>query len=294
MAEIPNFTGLRLPDSGSLVSDTIVFKHTETAQISTGPYDYVPDSVSVSINTPSGLLSPTVAIIPGTSNPQQLFQALVNETPAGVYNVAWIMNVGGQIVQRTESYFVAWTDLYAQVRSLLRVDNTVIQNSDIDLAVTRVILDITGPGMYQDVLPSYNSLIPGDRVAFDNAVALTAAATIRPFIPKQEATGDVVKYQAGQDLLQWAPPTVGDNKKSIEEMWLDQAFRQLVTTTTIGGVLRKIQQDATPMRLAGRRRRQTTPFVYGPMGEIWLNPGFLQWTSLYSFGREAMWSWLSK
>jgi hypothetical protein len=286
---------MRLPDSGGLVNETIVFKHTESASISTGPVPFSVSSATVSIQTPNGTISPGVTVIPGGSSEQQLLQALVSEAAAGVYTVTWTMVDGqGQTVQRTESYFVAWTDLYGQVRSILRRNADVLQNSDIDLAAVRIIIDLTGPGMYQDELPDYNQLIPGDRVPFDNAVALTICATMNPWLPRQEALGDILRIQSAQDMIQFAPSNAPSKKKSNEEMMLEAAFRQLASTQTIGARLRRTQDNARSVHVTGRRRSQVTPFVYGPLGEVMVNPGFLRWTGLYSFGREAIWSWLGK
>lgn len=295
MPEVPSYVGVRLPDSGGLVNETIVFKHTESASVSTGPFDFTVASASVLIQTPSGSVSPSVTVIPGGSSQQQLLQTFVTEADAGEYTVTWTMVDGdGQTVRRTENYFVAWTDLYNQVRSILRRDATVVQNADIDLAAIRVVIDLTGPGMYQNELPDYNQLIPGDRVPFDNAVALTVCAIMNPWLPRQEALGDILKIQSAQDLIQFAPSNKSLNPKSNEELMLEMAFRQLVSTVTIGGRLRRIQDSARSVHVAGRRRTQVSPFVYGPLGEVMVNPGFLRWTGLYSFGREAIWSWLGK
>lgn len=292
MAELPTFVGARINDSGSLVGDQIVFKHSETAFDSTGsPLSYTPDSATVNIVSPSGLLTPSVSIIPGTANEVQLLQAIVSEAEAGEYTVGWMMDVGGQVVQRRETYFTAWTDLQDQTRALLQVDNTVVTNYDVDLAAAQVIRAIVGPGMYQDVLPDYNNLIVGDQACFDRAVALLCAAMIRPWMPVQVPVGDIVAIQSGQDQTKYATPTSGNVKRSIEDRWEDQAFEQLVATATIGNVLRTIQDAARVFTPNGYRRNQIRPMEIGVFGQIYPNPGFLKWTGLSDFGRDAFWSW---
>jgi len=293
MSELPTFTGLRVNDSGSLVGDQIVFKHSETAFDSNGnPLNYAPSSATVSIVSPMGVITPAVTIIPGTSNPVQLLQAVVTEAEAGEYTVNWQMiNSDGQIVNRRETYFSAFTDIQDQCRALLQMDNTVITNYDVDLAAAQVIRSITGPGMYQNVLPIYNNLPIGDQACFDRAVALLCAAMIRPWAPVQVPVGDIVAIQSGQDRFQYATPTSGNTKRSIEDRWEDQAFEQLVATSVIGDVLRDLQDSTHVFSVNGYRRDQIRPMEIGVFGQVYANPGFLRWTGLYDYGRDAFWSW---
>jgi hypothetical protein len=292
LAELPTFTGVRVNDSGSLVGSQIVFKHTETGLDSNdNPLPYTPTSATVSIVAPSGILTPAVIILPGTLNEVQLLQTIVDEAPAGEYTVNWTMNVAGQIVNRRETYFVGFTDIQDQTRALLQVDNTVVTNYDVDLMAAQVIRSITGPGMYQNVLPIYNNLPIGDQSCFDRAVALLCAAGIRPWMPVQAPIGDIVAIQSGQDRFQYSTPTNGMNKRSIEDRWEDQAFEQLVATSVIGDVLRDLQDSTRIFSVNGYRRDQIKPMEVGVFGQVYANPGFLRWTGLYDYGRDAFWSW---
>jgi len=281
------FTGLRLSDSGNLVGDTLMLKHQESSNA-----NFTMDTPTVNVNGPTGLMTPSVTVIPGTAAEVQLVQATVSEAVAGQYQVDWIMPMSdGQTVMRSEIYFVSWTELYTNIRALLRLDSTVLLNSDMDMVLSQIITMITGPGMYQTVLPSYSGLILADRIPFDQALTLMAAAYLRPFLPKQVATGEVVKFQSGTDVYQWAQPVRNEKNKPIEEIWIDRSWELLVATQTIGNIIRNIQDNAPFFRANGYRRRQINPIVLNEWGEIYQNPLFTRWSGWLETGRDFSFSW---
>lgn len=278
------FVGSRMPDSGSLVGDQLLLKHKEASDA-----NFAVASPSVTVVGPSGAATPSVSVVPGgTANPQ-ILEAVVNEAVGGVYKAMWSMQADGQTLLRQELYFVAWTDIYTQVRSLLHATPAVVTNADVDSLVSQELANILS--VYSAELDSYSDIPDGDRLVFDQALSYLAAAFMRPFTPKEVAVGDVTKFQSGNDMYSWTAPKRSLDEPSIEEAWIQRAYMLLDTTDAIGGAWRTLQDKAQVFAASGRRRNQPQPMQIGPRGQVRFNQLFIRWTTWLGEGSRHPWSW---
>ena len=138
---------------------------------------------------------------------------------------------------------------------------------------------------------SYKNISLIDIDIFDRAIALMSAAFIRPFTPKQEATGEVTKLVDGTDATSWSTPERSTNPMSIEERWIEQAYELLSGTQSIGPLIGAIQEASVAFRANGRRRQRQTPFVLNGVGGLQANPLFNMWATWLGVGADFGWSW---
>lgn len=281
------FTGQRLDDSGDLIGDILVLRHMEI-----GTDAFVVDSASVSVNCEGAIQTPTVTSIPGTSSLMQVLEALVNYSSVGRTIVQWNMQVDGQTIFRQEVYYVTWTNVREQVRAYLMTDPELVLDSDIDMGIAQCITLLVGPDMYGDVLTTYQNIPDGDRFAFDSGLALMVAAWMRPFVPKTQATTEVVKWVTGLDQYQWAQPIRSSQQRSVEEMWLDKSWELFSSTVIIGTSIRAFQNAAKTFSASGRRRNRVPPMIIDRFSGIYINPASQLFYGWMGLGAEFPWSWV--
>jgi hypothetical protein len=282
------FTGERLEDSGSLVGDTIYFKHVEV-----GDGDFTAAG-TLTVDGPSGSSTPAVTVIPGGTDNPQLFQASVAEAVGGEYDLTWQLTLDGQTVRRRERYFVPWNDMYEPVLGLLRMDDDMMPRADIDRVVLQVLSTLLGAPDFGGALPAYSALVGADRDLFDRAVALMCAAWIRPFAPKPESTGELVQFASGTDQFKWSDkqdPADFDGQVTIEERWLRTAWQMLVNTTALGPGILATENAARTFVASGRRRNQPSVFTFSPGGGMMVNPTFAMWDAWLAVGGAWGWPW---
>lgn len=282
------FKGQRAPDSGSLAGDILVLRHIET-----GDVPFTADSAEIAINGPGGLVTPApiVTIAPGGISITHVLQALINEVTAGPYNIVWKMTADGQTMIRGEQYFVTWTDVYTQIRSLLRLDDTVVTNYDIDLCLLQIMSSLLQTDIFQESLVAYSAIPTIDAQPFDRALSLMVAAFLRPFLPKQTPSGAVTSFASGTDKYTWQPDLRKPTGRTIEEQWLDMAWQVLTSTTVFGNAIRLYQARSVAFRASGRRRNQMQVYMIDAFGQPYMNPAFALWSNWLSYGGKMDWSW---
>lgn len=278
------FTGTRMPDSGSLVGDILVLR-----QMEVGSEPYTIDSASVSIVGPTSTNTPTVSF-GVSSSANQVLEALASESDGGRYQVVWTMQADGQTTMRSQSYFVTWTDVYTQVRALLLNDASVVSNYDIDLVLSQIMSSFLQQDVFAGQLASYSAVTDPDREQFDRALALMSAAFMRPFLPKQTPTGEVIRFTSGTDTYEWQPP-LRKLGQTVEEMWVDAAWELLTGTVAFGTEIRSYQDAKVGMVATGRRRQQTAPLLIDSLGIATPNPAFTMWYGWLGLGGKLDWSW---
>lgn len=281
------FTGQRLDDSGDLIGDTLVLRHMET-----GTAAFAVDSATVSVSCEGVVQTPDVEPSPGTSSIIQILEAIVSESNVGRTVVAWRMGANGQTILRQEVYFVTWTNVREQVRGYLMTDPLLVLNGDIDMAIAQCVALLVGPDMYGDVLHTYQSVPEADRFAFDAGLSLMAAAWMRPFVPKTQATTDVVKWVSGLDQYQWAQPVRSGQQKSVEEAWLDRSWELFSATGIIGNSIRAFQAAGHAFTANGRRRGKPSALLIDQFGGVYANPASPLFYNWMGTGAEFAWSWI--
>lgn len=281
------FIGSRLPGSGSLIGNTVIFRHMEM-----GDSNFSIDEQSVIVNMPVGIVTPAVTVTPSGPTNTYVLQAIVNEATGGLYDVIWTFVADGQTIMRREKYLALYNDLYDETRRLLRVDSDNVADVDIDSAGMQVLNNFFGYGQLGAMLGTYNNVPMVDVDKFDRAIALMTAAFIRPFTPKQEAVGDVTKWMSGTDQMSWSAPDRSQHPVTIEERWINQASELLAGTTCLGPTIASIQDVSVAFRANGRRRRQNSPLVIDGMGGLHINPLFTMWANWLGIGADFGWSWM--
>jgi len=173
-----------------IVGETRTVRHTETGE-SAFVFDATP---TLTVTLPDGTTdAPTVSVSPGTSNETQTLSAVVSFPQGGQYRLEWSMDVGADDpLVRVETYFAAWSDVYAFIRELLSRDADSLPDAKIDRELARLSRQIVSQC---SSLGSYGSLSGDDRYLFDDMLAYGAAYALynRPSSSTITGSGDVKK-----------------------------------------------------------------------------------------------------
>jgi hypothetical protein len=181
--------------------ETRIVRHTETGD-SAFTFDETP---TLAVTYPDGTsAAPTVTVSPGTSSVTQTLSATVVFSQAGIYRLAWSLDVGAQDpIIRIEEYFAAWSDVYTNVRELLDRTVTQLTDSRIDRELSRLTRWLTAQF---PCIGSYGELTGDERYIFDDALAYFLAGRIRPTLGAT-STGEVKRKKQGDLEIEYASGT---------------------------------------------------------------------------------------
>lgn len=185
------------------------------------------------------------------------------------------------------------TDFRITVRAYLRMTSENATDSDIDTAVVLIKQQLFAVGQIAHSVGSYAAVSADDLPLFDQVIALMSAAWLRPFLPKQEASGEVVKWVSGTDSYSWSQPTKDEEQLSIEQRWLNMAWETLGCTQALNTTINGISDVSVGLTASGRRRNRPSFYTIGSPIGIRVNPLIALWGDwVNSHGIGVGWSWL--
>lgn len=235
-----------------IYGETRTIRHTETGE-SAFTFDETPTLAVTKPDDTAVDPAPTVTVSPGTSAVTQTLSASVAFSQAGEYRMVWSMDVGAQDpILRIETYFAAWTDVYALIRGKGLLNRTATQLTDevIDAELVRLTRAISSE---YTCLGDYGDLTGADRYAMDEALVYMISALLRPILPLID-TG-VVKRKK-QDGIEVEYVVSGSNaqKQSIETEWISNAWKAFRRIDCITDIVTATAANFSPFSLHGRRR----------------------------------------
>ena len=143
-----------------------------------------------------------------------------------------------------------YSDAANWVRDLLGKDRTEISDERLvkwfDSAVTKIAAAWTS-------LPAYSDLAASDVPLVDEALGFFVAAVMRPFLTKEEAVTDLIRYHTLNTHTQFANPT--PEKKTITERWIDHAYEVMSRVSAIASDLSDLRAVSL-FQASGPRRAQ--------------------------------------
>jgi hypothetical protein len=159
-----------------------------------------------------------------------------------------------------------YSTVYSWIRELLGKDDTELPDDRltkwVDSGAARLVAE-------WPLLPVYADLEASDGPAMDEALGFFVAAKMRVFLMKTEPNGDIIRIHTQNEHFQYANP--GVPKKSVEELWIEQAYQALMRVSVIAANLATLR--AVPLfQAAGSRRAQeargVNPHSWNPLWTI--------------------------
>ena len=152
----------------------------------------------------------------------------------------------GPIV-RIETYFAAWTDVYALIRQRLNRNATQLPDATMDPELAYITQEILAN--YSEV---YNDLGGADRAFFDRGLALTVAGRLRPTLTAV-STGEVKRKKLDGQEIEYAVESSTQSKPLVEQ-WAKEASEAFGRVSFIRAARRSRASAYSSIRVTGPSR----------------------------------------
>ena len=251
-----------------IAGSTVSLQHKFTLDVAA-----VPTGVTLQQGRPDGSVVTISATVPGTSSAVPIATALVPFVGPGVYSLLWsLQTADGQTVVEQDDYFAPNTAVHRFVRE--RLSATVDTLPDAPLDSTLCFVSRLVVRRLDNVLASYQAVPIVDMSLFDQALALVAAAYLRPLVPKTVASGEMTGVQIGTDKFTYSNLADRANKPAdpVEQQWIDQAGELVLSCSFVA-----IDDDALTnmplFQVNGPRRAARTALGFSeattPIYQLW-------------------------
>ena len=188
-----------------------------------------PTSVMVIVNKPDGTTANPSGSISNTLIQNPTATATISFSVAGPYVIYWQMITSdGETIIEQDDYFAPYTMVHRFVRERLSATTLTLPDAPLDSTlcfVTRLVIQRLA------LLSAYNAIPSVDQIAFDQALALTVAAYLRPLTPKTFASGELTGIQIGTDKWSFSDMTKRASVPldTVELQWINQADEILLS-----------------------------------------------------------------
>jgi len=269
-----------------LSGSTVKLQHQFTTDVSV-----TPTGATLSVRLPDGTTQPLTPATPA-AGPNPTATQLVSFPVPGPYSLYWgLATNDGQTIVEQDDYFAPNTAVHRFVRERLNANDparAVLPDAPLDSAlcfVSRLVLR-----RLSDVLPSYQAVPAADVNTFDQALALVAAAYLRPLTPKTVASGELTTIQIGTDKWQFAELAARAEKPldPVEQQWLDQAGELFMSCSFVAVDDAALTQFPLFQINGSRRyaRQQIGQMGHPGVGSEATTPWYQLWGDI-----QAQWAW---
>jgi hypothetical protein len=192
--------------------------------------------------------TPTVAATSVT------FSTQVTASLPGEYALVWQIHLGdGQVLNRYQRLFAAYTNVGDLIRRRLNETSLVLPEADLDAEVSFTVTSLVDRFVPLQMAGGYGGLAGLDQDRFDRAVGLFTALRLRACRAKSVPIGEIDRVQLGQNGFQFANGQA-EEQKPLEQQWLEEALIALGHVGPIHTLYQSAAASYKPFVVSGPTR----------------------------------------
>jgi len=177
-------------------------------------------SANLNITRPDGVVNnAAVTVTPGGSANPQLLAAMYTPVIGGLHKGIWQPTVSSVQLSYPFQFWVVWTAVYDNIRTLLGLTPTSLPDAKIDFEFFNVYTWIKTFATIND----YYTLNTSYQAGIDQGMSLLVASVLRPYIGGKRPTGEIILYKKGTTTTQFS--TSGAKAGyPLEQQWWERGM----------------------------------------------------------------------